>query len=287
MLDLKITLKELRPNLSASSITTYDSILRNLHKKVYDKEPIDMKNFNNVKPILEELQKLPVNRRKTILSALTVLTDNKQYRDAMLDDIKEYNTEISKQKKTITQEENWLEPEELKRKFNLLKKNAELLYKKKIIKPNDLQEIQNFIILLLFSGEHFPPRRSKDYTDFRIGNIKKDKDNYLEKNEMVFNSYKTAKTYGQQRITIPTKVRTTLQKWFKINPTDYLLFDKNFEPLTAVKLNQRLNKIFDGKKISVNALRHTFLTEKYGDIGEDMEDMGSSINMATTYIKKD
>ena len=88
MLDLKITLKELRPNLSASSITTYDSILRNLHKKVFDKEPIDIKNFNNVKPILEELQKLPVNRRKTILSALTVLTDNKKYRDAMLEDIK-------------------------------------------------------------------------------------------------------------------------------------------------------------------------------------------------------
>ena len=107
MLDLKITLKELRPNLSASSITTYDSILRNLHKKVYDKEPIDMKNFNKVKPILEELKQLPVNRRKTILSALTVLTDNKKYRDAMLDDIKEYNTQISKQKKTITQEENW------------------------------------------------------------------------------------------------------------------------------------------------------------------------------------
>ena len=287
MFDLKITLKELRPNLSESSITTYDSILRNLHKKVYGKETMKLTDFNKVKPILEKLKELPANRRKTILSALTVLTDNKEYRDAMLDDIKEYNTEISKQKKTASQEENWLEPEELKRKLALYQKNADLLYKKKIISPQDLQDIQNFIILMLFSGKYFAPRRSKDYTDFRIDNINKDKDNYLEKNEMIFNSYKTAKTYGQQKITIPIKVRNTLRKWFKINPTDYLLFDKNFEPLTAVKLNQRLNKIFDGKKISVNQLRHTFLTEKYGDIGEDMEDMGSSINMATTYIKKD
>ena len=61
----------------------------------------------------------------------------------------------------------------------------------------------------------------------------------------------------------------------------------NRKSLYLLRLNQRLNKIFDGKKISVNQLRHTFLTEKYGDIGEDMEDMGSSINMATTYIKKD
>ena len=203
MLDLKIILKELRPNLSASSIITYDSILRNLHRKVYGEAlTIELKNFNKVKPILEELKNLPGNRRKTILSVLTVLTDNKQYRDAMLDDIKEYNAEISKQKKTASQEENWLEPEDLKRKLALYQKNAELLYKKKNIGPNDLQEIQNFIILMLFSGEHFPPRRSKDYTDFRIDNVNKDKDNYLENNEMVFNSYKTAKTYGEQRILV-------------------------------------------------------------------------------------
>jgi len=92
MLDLKITLKELRSSSSASSITTYDSKLRNF---VYEKAPIAMKNFNKFKPILEELQKLPVNRGKTILSALTVLTDNKQYRDAMLDDIRENIAEIS------------------------------------------------------------------------------------------------------------------------------------------------------------------------------------------------
>jgi len=57
--------------------------------------------------------------------------------------------------------------------------------------------------------------------------------------------------------------------------------------LTSVKLNQRLNKIFGGKKISVNALRHTFLTEKYQDLPDDLQEMGSSVSMATTYIKKD
>lgn len=287
-MDLKITLKELRPTLSASSIVTYSSILRNIHKKVFGNDiPIDIKNFDKVTTILDELNDLPSNRRKTILSALTVLTDNKKYREAMLDDIKNYNTEIAKQKKTTTQKENWLEPEVLESKIALYKRNADLLYKKKKLNPLDLQEIQNYIILVLFGGEYIVPRRSKDYTDFRLTNIDKEKDNFLEKNELVFNSYKTVKAYGEQRIKIPLKMRNILHKWIKVNPTAYLLFDKNLEPLTAVKLNQRLNKIFDGKKISVNALRHTFLTEKYGDIGEDMEDMGSSINMATTYIKKE
>lgn len=287
-MDLKIILKDLRPSLSASSIVTYSSILRNIHQKVFGKDTsIDIKNFDKFTSILDELEDLPSNRRKTILSALVVLTDNKKYREAMLDDIKNYNTEIAKQKKTTTQKENWLEPEFLESKIALYKRNADLLYKKKKLNSNDLQEIQNYIILVLFGGEYIVPRRSKDYTDFRLTNIDKEKDNYLEKNELVFNSYKTFKAYGTQRIKIPLKMRNILHKWIKVNPTAYLLFDKNLEPLTAVKLNQRLNKIFDGKKISVNALRHTFLTEKYGTIGEDMEDMGSSINMATTYIKKD
>ena len=40
-------------------------------------------------------------RRKTILSAL--LTDNKQYRDLMMQDVQEYNKDISKQEKTPEQ----------------------------------------------------------------------------------------------------------------------------------------------------------------------------------------
>ena len=83
-------------------------------------------------------------------------------------------------------------------------------------------------------------------------------------------------------------------KWAKINPTDYLLFDANMNKLSSVKLNQRLNRIFDGKKVGVNQLRHTYLTDKFGDtikqkndIDETMEDMGSSASMLNTYVKKD
>ena len=62
--------------------------------------------------------------------------------------------------------------------------------------------------------------------------------------------------------------------------------------LSSVKLNQRFNRIFNGKKVSVNNFRHTYLTDKYKRTSEenkslsnDMEAMGSSTNMADTYIK--
>jgi len=63
------------------------------------------------------------------------------------------------------------------------------------------------------------------------------------------------------------------------------------EPLSNVTLNQRLNALF-GKKISVNSLRHFYLTSKYKqlmlaneDMAEDMEQMGSSSAQAKVYVK--
>ena len=264
-MDFKTKLKELRPNLSNSSITTYNSILKNLHKKVFDEKEFSINDFDNTDTILGYLKNIPANRRKTILSALTVLTRLPEYREPMLQDIQTYTNEIAKQEKSQTQEENWLEPNVLKEKLEHYKRNATLLYRKKNLTEKDLQEIQNYILLVLYSGIYIAPRRAKDYVDFRIATVDKTKDNYLEKGSMIFNSYKTSAKYGQQNIPLPLAMRNILKKWMNVNPTPYLLFDTNNAPLTSVKLNQRMNKIF-GKKISVNAMRHTYLSEKYGDI---------------------
>jgi integrase len=128
--------------------------------------------------------------------------------------------------------------------------------------------------------------------DFKIKNITEN-DNYIDKKNLIFNSYKTAKAYGRQTLPLPVKLKNILNKWISINPTDYLLFDVNMNPLTNVKLNQRLNKIFGDKKISVNALRHTNITEALGEHKAQqkkakklMTDMGSSASMIDTYYKE-
>jgi hypothetical protein len=292
MSELREYIKKKRPTLSDSSLTTYTSVLRSLYKKVYGNEEIDFDKYEDTDKILNHLKDLPPNKRKTILSALVIITDNKKYRDQMLEDVRDYNHEISKQEKSDTQEENWVSQSEVREMFEELKKNANLIYKKTNKTSSDLQILQNFIILALFTL--IPPRRSKDYVDFKTKNINKDTDNYMDKGKFVFNSYKTAKTYGRQEVAIPKELTTIINKWAKVNPTDYLLFDANMNPLTAVKLNQRFNRIFDGKKIAVNALRHSYLTDKYADdmkkkkvMAKDMADMGSSLNMAESYIKLD
>jgi len=293
MPDLKEYIKDKRPTLSASSITTYNSILRNLYKKVFGAGEIETKKFEETDKILAHLKEVPPNKRKTILSALVIITDDKKYRDLMLEDIKEYNHDIGKQEKSESQKENWVAGGDIKTLWDNLKRNTDLIYKKSHLTPNDLQQIQSYIIVSLLGGVFVPPRRSKDLVDWKIKNVDKSKDNYLDKSSIHYNSYKTAKCYGEQVVQIPTALKNIITKWIKVNPTDFLLFDTNMNPLTSVKLNQRLNKLFDGKKVGVNALRHTYLTDKYADtmeqkkkIDKDMTEMGSSANMLTTYVKE-
>lgn len=288
-MNLSEAIKEKRPNISDSSVKTYVSILKNLHKKIFNNENLELKNFNDSERILKFLSEMPANKIKTVLSALFVITENKAYRDKMMDSIQEYKNDIEKQEMTDTQKDNWLNTDDMKNTFLKLKDEATFLYKKKSLDMSDLQHIQNFIIVAIYYM--ISPRRSKDYVDFVIKSPDKEKDNYMDGDEFVFNSYKTAKFYGPQRIKIGKDLKTIINKWIKLNPTNYLLFDSNGLKLSSVKLNQRLNKIF-GKKISVNAIRHFVLTDKFGDtiklnkeIAKITSEMGSSPNMLSTYVK--
>ena len=243
-MNLKEELKNKRPNLSNGSLTTYNSILTSLYKNVFSNDgEIDVDKFNDTDKILEHLKELPPNRRKTILSALVVISDKKPYRDLMLEDIKNYNQEIMKQEKSPAQALSWVNTDDIKSLYEKLKDVGNFLYKKKDFNMKELQQIQDFIIVVLLGGLLIPPRRSLDYCCFKIKNIDLEKDNYIDKNQFVFNTYKTAKFYKQQRVDIPKDLKTIVTKWIKVNPTDYLLFDTNKNPLTSVKLNQRMNKI--------------------------------------------
>lgn len=288
---IKTTIKNNKPDISDSSIKTYSSILKNLYLKIFNDSDIDISKFDETDKILDYLKTMTPNRRKTVLSSLVVITDNKAYRDLMLKDINQYNEDISHQDKTEAQKASWVEKEEVENILNELRDNAELLYKKKVLKIQDIQQIQNYIIMCLLSGYYIAPRRSKDYVDFKIKNIS-ETDNYLTKLSMIFNSYKTSKTYGQQIIPINIQLKNILLKWIKVNPTEYLLFDSKFNKLSSVKLNQRINALF-GKKVSVNQLRHTFLTSKYAstikqnqEINDTMKEMGSSAQQLNLYVKK-
>lgn len=284
---IKNIFREKRPNLTENSLTTYYSLLATLHKDIYGTKSINLKNFKNTQKIIDFIQSKQPNTRRTLLSALFVLTGEEIYREEMMKEIMELKEETEKQEPNEKQKVNSITQPELKNIFDNLKKQSEVLYK-----TNNnayLKNIQDFIIVSLYYL--IPPRRSLDYTEFKIRNIDKNVDNYMDKNTFVFNRYKTAKTYGKQVIKIPATLQRIIKKWIQLNPTDYLLIDNKGNKLSGVTLTQRFHKIF-GKKISVNALRHSYLSDKYVDtikvdkeLKNDMSKMGSSMSQKKTYIQ--
>lgn len=290
-MNLKELILEKKPGLSKGSVSTYASILKNLHQHIWGGE-IDYNNFLKTSDVLNHLRETPAAVRKTILSALVCITDRNDYRSQMKNDSNEYREDIGRQEKSESQKKSWVETDDVKRVYAELKREADMLYKRDVLSSADLQKIQNYIIVSLLGGIWIPPRRSKDYVDFKLRNINKESDNYMVGRKFVFNSYKTARFYGEQEVQIPAGLKSVITKWTKVNPTEWLLFDTNMGKLTSVKLNQRLNKIFSGRKVGVNQLRHTYLTDRYKKTSEenkqlsrDMTSMGSSTNMADTYIK--
>ena len=282
-------LKHRRPNLNASSLKTYVSILFNLHKKLEATDE-SLEWFNDDTKILEYLKEKTPQTRKTVLSALFVLTGNSEYQSLMLSDCKHTNELYKSQKKSQKEEENWMSSTEIKEIYDNLFEQVNAMFQKKLLA--NYSTINNFILLGALGGvSGLPPRRSKDFTEMKIKNYTS-KDNFYKGGKFYFNIYKTANQYGEQVIDVKEKAPEfykILNKWVKINPTEYLLFSSNEQKLTSPQVTRMLNKLFS-KSVSVDMLRHIYLTEKYGHVQDEMEqvsrDMAHSTEMQKMYIKK-
>lgn len=284
-------LKDKRPNLHQKSIKTYVSLLKNIMKNM---EYNNLEDLNkNPKKVIEFLKEKydNINGLKTRLSALYVITQNKDYHSDMMTNIQKYNEETNTQTKNDKQKENWLSTEEIQKIYDDLETNVKPLWKKKDLTTKEILKVQDFVIISLFTL--IPPRRSLDYIEFKINNINTNQDNFIKGNSLVFNTFKTSKQKGTQTIKIPKQLKSILTKYIKLisDKSDYLIFNNKFQQLSTPNFTLRLNKIFGNKKVSVNMLRHIYLSEKHADnladMKKDFADMGSSLKQSAVYIKND
>ena len=129
--ELKDLIQQNRPSLSQSSITTYHSILTNLHKKVFPDTEFYLPNLKQFQIVLNHLGDMPSNKRKTILASLVVVfPEHKEYKDLMMTDIQSYQKQIQEQEKTEIQRENWVNTDELDSTYSKLKRNGTMQSKK-------------------------------------------------------------------------------------------------------------------------------------------------------------
>jgi len=295
--ELKKKIRENKPNVSDSSINSYANCLKHLFYKAHlAKEPINMKWFDNIEAMKEELKDANVNTRKTTYAAiLTLHKGNEDIKKLMVDDQKEVNKQIATHEKSELQKENWMEYDEIKKKVEQQIKNTRPLFSSK----EDLNEKQYLemlmtLIVQLTTGyyETLPPRRNMDWNEMKFRNYT-DKDNYITKTHFVFNVYKTAKFYGEEKIEIPKELKPFINSYLRHRKKyegDYLLYSPKFKDngkfVSNVIGKSFLNKFF-GKNIGTSMLRHIFITN-YVDIKKikaNAEKMGHSFKETLEYAK--
>lgn len=197
--------------------------------------------------------------------------------------------------KTAKEKDKWMDwADVVKRRDEIGKELVGL--KPSAITPDKYETLLTHVLLCLYTM--MPPRRNKDYQEMFV--VKKlpaspDSDkNYLvlSDKKFVFNAYKTAKFSGQQMVDIPAELWSCLQPYLKTRPTKTetrFLVKYGGEPLGAQNAITRLLYKAFGKKVGSSMLRHSYLSEKYGDVmGEmkkDAELMAHTVGEQKGYIR--
>jgi hypothetical protein len=150
-----------------------------------------------------------------------------------------------------------------------------------------------------------PPRRNRDYSQMIFvekepSTIDKSKNYYvIDKQEFIFCNYKTASTYGEQHIKVPADLVKVLSEYIETYKQVFpdkkgempLLVHFDGEPVHAVNgITRILNKVI-GKKIGSSALRHIYLSDKFGNTLKEMKlvasEMSHDLDTQKEYIKTD
>jgi len=298
MNDIQQLLKKNREGLSDNSIKTYTSNIKSLYKKMNPDKPLNGSSIldffkKHPKDVMTFFKDVPANKRKTTLASLVVLchthSSSDVYRNQMIKDTQSYNNELKNQTKTDSQKKSWITQDNVLKIYRKLYRSYAPLFNKDNLDMNELQDLQKLVILSLYVL--IPPRRLLDYTAFKLKNVG-ETDNYMDGKSFIFNTYKTAKKYKQQSVSIPLRLKNIIAKWATKHDNDSLLFDTNNKPLSPPKLTLTLNHIFGGKKISVNQLRHTFITDEVlpdipalTKLENTAKDMGHSVETQLLYKK--
>ena len=278
-------LKENRPELKESSIKNYVSNLRSLYRNVFDDDKYTLDRFNDSVSILQHVHQRPISSQMALLSYLVVLTGNPVYQQEMkrVKAIRDQQIEA----REPPDEEHTTTPQEIKEIFKALKKRSVEIYHDGLYTKETLLELQNTILVALMGNIYIPPRRSMDYVEMLLDG-KSDTKNYIDGDELVFNVYKTARTYGQQRVKMPAPLKKLIADYRQVSNYEFLFTGLHGKQLHSI--TPRLTELF-GHPVGVNSMRRNS-TQQFADFADlqpqvktHMKGMGSSVGSLNHYCR--
>lgn len=282
-------------------------------------KPFNNLNFlKNVDRVMSKLEKrkLATSTKKnyvaSVLSVLSIYKEKKgldtlheKYSELMETLVKQLDEQNPENTKSNRQQKNWMSWDEIMKKRDDLETNIRQELKglkfKDLDKRNHYNILLNMVVLSLYTL--IPPRRN-DYATMEIIEDEKDATNenmnYLVLNakKFIYNNYKTSAKFGKQEIDIPPKLMNVIKLFLRFHPL-LQIKTKSYPVRFLVMADGRavpknngitriLNRIFDNKHIGSSLLRHIFLTEKYGDVLQEKNElaqkMGHSVSMQNEYV---
>jgi len=294
------------------SATRYVTNLQNLYKKISsdDDVPNNFEWLKRIDPIIVALEGYSDSTQRNYLNAVIVayranfandeiLSQYEEMRDKLNDSYMESTTG-----KTVKQQENWITLEEFD---DIIKdyreKSRESREKPFNLSKSEKQSFQDYLLLSLY--RQLPVRN--DFADMkvinkreynRLNSAEKQISNFLvtkDKKPLFFsmNEYKTSQKYQEKKLDVPEDLKKDIKKWLKLNQTGFFLINvRTDKPMSPNSLTKTLNRLFFKKfkkKISTTMLRRIYLTQKYGQIKNDMKAdadmMGHSEEAQNIYIK--
>ena len=293
--ELVALIKHCRPHLAAGSVTTYRNCLKHLYEDVFGRDtPFNYKLFfADYERVLQHLHTIKFNVRKTILSAIVCISKDQKpvigehFRNQMIEDSQRYNSQEKENKMTATQRENWIKWEDVLKLHEKLKEKVAWILRSEHADRENLLELQKYVLLSCYVL--IPPRRAKDFTEMKWKDYT-EKDNYYHKGTFHFNDYKTSRFYGEQTVKTPKVLELLIGRWTKKCPNAFLFSDYEGKKLTSAAMSKLFYSIFK-RHISVNMLRHSYITDTLGpaiaELEEKAEEMGHTISQQKLYVKKD
>lgn len=263
-----------------------------------DKKNIDYKNFEDVNGLINSVKTskradggdISIGTFKGYLVAIQwyikATGGDEEHVKILGNKIKELSGVIEKKIKTNAligeQKNTYLDWEDVIRTFKHMQKN----YKKNKTCHTNYAIVSCYVLL--------PPRRLKDYGYMKL--LKNEQDfiegyNYYSRdNKMfIFTNYKTGKFYKKQSIRIPDRLASILNEFIDMRDISDNLFGVS-PPAIQMRLTRTFLK-YNKKRVSVNILRHSYITwmKNSGNMNGKEETvsriMGHSVNMQNDYYK--
>ena len=311
--DLKATIKKSRPNIKDSTIKKYEADLKKL-KVLFDSDDWDF--LDKSAEVKNKLDGKHFTTQRNYFNAVIILLMALDKPNRLIEEYSTMRDELNKKYEddnatgviSDKQKENFVKLEELQTMIITMEKEIkdQKLKVKSTLSPKEKNLIQVYILYNIYT--RLPMRNDVAMMEIitkrgynKLSEEEKSKTNYLRIDKgmlkFILNDYKTSKKYKEKVLDIPKDLEKLLRFYMRVNKLDsgdVLFTSGTGKALTRNALSQlfiKTSKKYMNKSISTTMLRKIVLSEKFGGLKEEMEEMAkiaghSTDVMSDVYIKK-